>query len=124
MKRLRKLIPERFPRVRQWVERHGTFVAFLLVASASIWSIWTVRAQADDNRKAVKLALRALCDQKHSYEDQLKSTVQFLFLHPEGVPSLGFTKAEIQNSIRTLKDRVATYDDLSCPPTIPPKENK
>lgn len=72
----------------------------------------SVRIQ--ENAAAVALALRSLCDQKQSYIDQLDSTKTYLRMHPNGIPSIGFTRALLLNQEKTLRLRLVAYSGIHC----------
>jgi len=78
--------------------------------------------RVNDNEKAAKLALRALCTQRSQYQNTIDQTHQFLHDHPHGVD--GLKPSVLHRSIVNARRQRKALEDLECPPSIPVKKGK
>ena len=66
------------------------------------------------NHQLAQQTHRALCSLKHGYADQAASSRRFLKKHPDGIPSLQVSRADLKRSILSLDKRTHDLKDVNC----------
>lgn len=108
MSRLNNLRHGWFGQVLFW----GYLVAVLVVAAAAGKAL-------HDVGQVAHTAARAICQVRHSAENRVDASKQFLVDHPNGIPQAGLTKLLIQRGIYRDQQTVKALSDVKCPPATP-----
>lgn len=112
-----------FPGLPRWSPLRWALIGYLILATAVVWALLSVRAQVHANTKSTQ----ALCTLKEARKDELRDsklallrTRDFLRRFPEGFD--GFTtdelRAAVNRAVDDRNDNQAVVDALSileCP---------
>lgn len=90
----------------------GTVVLWILVAAIAAGGLVVVKRQQAAARRDEVLAIRALCAQRHNYDESIRSTQSFLRAHPHGIP--GISRAVFLRSLRLTRQARAALADIHC----------
>jgi hypothetical protein len=82
----------------------ATVVLFVLVVAGGIYT-WTV---SNNNRDA-------LCAYRADLETRIQQGEDFLIKHPEGIPTIGISAAQLKNNLDGQKHAVKAFQEVNCP---------
>lgn len=111
---MKRLVPQRFHWLHDFLDRNGAITAFLIVLAISIFGLYQLRVQNDRTQKAAEQSARALCNIRNTYAQSIRSTREFLKDHPKGIP--GIPNSVLLKGIADNQKRIKALSDVDCPP--------
>lgn len=87
--------------------RYLGLIGYLVLAGAVIAALYLNYSLATSTNDA-------LCTFQADLERRVETSEDYLAEHPEGIPSLGFSAAEIQNQINNQRRTLDSLSALDC----------
>ena len=102
----------------------GIYIAVAL--TALVIAVASGLGENDSQNKEIKTLANqnrvALCGLRGDLENRVAGSKEFLKTHPNGLPKLGVTPADIEHEIDNQERTIGTLEVLSCVGVFVPKE--